>query len=730
MQPSREAIEEFRNPVISNFDKSEQDLRIYCSRHLKKLFNPFNKNTQKDFDQEEIDLSLDFLTHVLKKEVSEERLQELDQKFYSAFEQYLTTSRLYLGSVLNGIERLSSLFEPFLKKAIYIYFRTDKWPGKKTPLWYAGTDQILKTLGFIKVNIKNDNDDYWAKQSCDQAILRLEFETRHKGVHESHFYTLEKVEKIANSIIASYFLISLFLVSKEKIRKDFLDNLEIRNLSHLLKSKTTAYSSTGSLLTKKEHLKLYKYRNWIEIEDASLKFLFINYLAGNGPIFFWIKDIEKRRLISWAREFLKSSNEDIRKNAVRFLIFLGKPFSLNYLKNLFLEYELKDEYVAYIKKFGTRKDLDLLLTLSKKKKFEEVCYAAKEASFNFLTLRHTGILKKLAYSTSIDKRLLFERVTLREASKEYLKKYRADMFSRDSYKRLVAIYSLGTIGDSKDLKEFKDKFNKKRLNRYLKEAYLKSIVRLLVKSGDTNKTVRYINQRINFIAKTAILALPEVFIVSNLKDLLKLYIKHPYEVGKKVYEFTKKDFINSIQEILTHTPLDNRARDLVLSLCKIGDSNVFDFLMKLFMDYTDEIYFWNSVFMARSMSKIVSDKNKNLLKKIVFSDEFWKYYGERRPQKRMPVKNYKNVYFINRLTGITYPAIANYNDLRTLKKMLSHMYKITAESAARRIGSLAKEKDIDSIIESALKKDADYIVKNFVTCLCEIDKNIYQQKEK
>lgn len=79
---SKESIEEYKNPVISNFDKSEQDLRIYCSRHLKKLFNPFNKDTQKDFDQEEIDLSLDSLTHVLKKEVSEERLQGLDQKFY------------------------------------------------------------------------------------------------------------------------------------------------------------------------------------------------------------------------------------------------------------------------------------------------------------------------------------------------------------------------------------------------------------------------------------------------------------------------------------------------------------------------------------------------------------------------------------------------------------------------------------------------------------------------
>ena len=103
--------------VDTNFDKAEQGLRIYCSRHLGKIFNPFSKDIYRDFSREEIDLSLDFLTHVLRKEIDEPRLQELDEKFYSAFEQYLTTSRLYFGSVLNGIEGLSSLFEPFLKKA-------------------------------------------------------------------------------------------------------------------------------------------------------------------------------------------------------------------------------------------------------------------------------------------------------------------------------------------------------------------------------------------------------------------------------------------------------------------------------------------------------------------------------------------------------------------------------------------------------------------------------------
>lgn len=713
--------------VNINFDKSEQDLRVYCSRHLKKLFNPFNKNVQRDFSQEEIDLSLDFLTHVLKKEIDEPRLQELDQKFYSAFEQYLTTSRLYFGAVLNGIERLSSLFEPFLKKIVYIYFKTRRLSDTKTPLCHASIDQILNTLGFIQAEIKNDKDEYWAKQPFEQSIFRLEYVTRHKGVHESHFYTLEQVEKILNSIIASYFLVSFFLVSKKDIRKDFLDKLEVRNLSYLIKSKTASYLGTGSLLTQKEHIKLYKYRTEIEINNDLLKFLFINYLAGNGPIFFWIKDIEKKKLVSWAKEFLKSPNEDIQRNAIRFLIFLGKLFSLNYLKKLFLEYELKEEYATYIKKFGTRQDIDLFIALSQKKKLEEVRYAAREACINFLTMRHIKKLEKMAYSANLDNRLLFEKIILKNTVKENLEKYRVDTTSRDIYKRLVAIYSLGIVGDFNDLQKFKNEFKKKRLNRHLREAYLKSIVRLLVKFEDMDNVIKYINRRSHFIAKTAILALPEYFIKNHLTDLLKIYNKHPYEIGNRVCEFTKKEFIKPIEEILAQTVLDNRVRYLVLSLCKVGDYNVFEFLMKLFMDYIDEIDFWNHAYIAKSMSRMVSDKNKKLLRKIISSDEFWRYYGEKRSKnKRMPVKDYRNVYFIKRLVGIIYPVIASYSDLNTLKKMLSHPYKMTAVSAAKRIGFLAEEKDLNSIVDTALKEDSDYILSNFVTCLCEIDKNIYK----
>lgn len=719
-------MNEVEKATNTDFDKTEQNLRTYCLRHLKKLSNPFNKDIYRHFTQEEIELSLDFLVHILKKEVSEPRLQELDQKFYSAFEQYLVTSRLYLGAVLNGIERLSSLFEPFLKKVVYIYFKTKKQSGSKSPLWHAGIDQIINNLGLIKASIKNDKNTYWIKQPYDQGIFRLEYVTRHKGVHESHFYTLEEVEKIANSIIASYFLISFFLVTKKEIRRDFLENLEIRNLSRLLEAKTSSYQNTGDLLSPKEHINLYKYRTSMKVDDNSLKFLFINYLAGNGPIFFWIKNIEKKRLISWAREFLKSPNGDIQRNAVRFLVSLGESFAINYLTKLFLEYRLKEEYVTYIEKFGTRKDLDLFITLSKKRKFEEVSYAAKESCVKFLTPRHIKKLEKMAYSANIDNRLLFERVVIKNITKKHLNQYRKDANSKDAYKRLIAIYSLGIIGTCDDLKEFERKFNKKRINRYLREAYLKSIVRLLIKLGNDESVIKYINRRSHFIAKTAILALSENFIESNFRQLLKLYYKHPKEVNNEIYEFSKKEFIKPIEKILNRINLDNRARYLVLALCKVGDHKVFYYLMKLFMNYGDEINFWNHVYIARSMLKITSEKNKNLLKKIVFSDEFWKYYGKKRPKNRMSVKDYRNIYFINRLTGIIYPAIASYGDLRTLKKMLSHRYDVTAMSAAKRIGILAKEKDIDSIIDSALKKDEEDIVKNFVVCLREIDKNVYQ----
>jgi hypothetical protein len=126
------------------------------------------------------------------------------------------------------------------------------------------------------------------------------------------------------------------------------------------------------------------------------------------------------------------------------------------------------------------------------------------------------------------------------------------------------------------------------------------------------------------------------------------------------------------------------------------------------------------------MSRIASEKNKSLLIKIISLKEFWRYYGKDGPTKdRIPVKNYNNVYFIKRITGITYPVIANYSDLNILKKMLSHAYELTALSAAKSIGVLAQKKDIISIVEAALKEENDFILRNFVTCLCEIDRNIY-----
>lgn len=665
---------------------------------------------------------------MLRQEIDEPRLQEIDQKFYSAFEQYLTTSRLFLGSVLNGIERLSGLFEPFLKKAVYIYFKERDWPGKNVPLWHAGIDQILRTLGFIKVNIKNDKNEYWARQSCEQAIFRLEYVTRHKGVHESHLYTLEEVEKIANSIIASYFLVSFCLVSNEEIKKNFLANKEVRDLSDLIRSKTASYPSTGSLLTPKEHIKIYKYRDRIAVSDDSLRFLFINYLAGNGPIFFWIKDVERNKLVSWAKELLKSTNEDIKRNAVRFLILLGEPFSLSYLKALFFEYKLQGEYAIYIREYGTPKDLDLLLALSKRSKFEEVRYAATDACINFLNMRHIDRLEKMACSTNINNRLLFEKVVLKNATNKCLRRYRADVANRKNYKRLVAIYSLGIVGTKEDLQTIKNEFKKKKINRYAKEACLKSIVRILLKYGDEKTVLKYLKKRDNLIAKSTISALPQGFVDKHLINLLDIYNKHPNEVASKLYELSKKEFIEPIKEILSKQVLDNRSRPLVLALCRVGDHDAYDYLMRLFMECVDQISFWNPVYIGKSMSKIASEKNKSLLIKIISLKEFWEYYGRDGSTKnRIPVKNYDNAYFIKRIVGITYPAIANYSDLNTLKKMVSHDYELTALSAAKKIGALAQEKDIISIVEAALKEENDSTLKNYVGCLCETDKNIYSK---
>lgn len=711
------------------YSKSAQDLREYCSKYVKRLTNPFNNNIARELKQEELDLALDFFIFILKEDLPEPRLKEIYQKFHSAFQQYLSTSRIYLASILNAIERLSTLFEPFLKKVVYIYFNNRKMPRKRKPLWHGTMEQILNTLNFVKSDIKNDKKEYWVKQPYDQAILRLEYVTRHKGVHEAHIYTLEEIERIANAVIASYVLISLILVYRKEIKKDFFTNIEVKNLLNLIQSKASGYPSTGSLLTIKEHFKLYKYRAYFSFDINILKYLFINYLARNGPIFYWIRKMDKKLLSSWCAEFTKSTNEEIQRNAIRCLIQFGKEFPITYLKDCFLSYELQDEYAKYIQRFSTKNDVDVLFTLFKKQKFEEVSKVAREELVSLTTFRHKRMLGKLALSTKRVNRLLFEDIVLKNVSRGKIDKYKRDLYSKDIIKRLISVYSSGALGNNEILGTFINDIKRKRLNFYLREACHKSITRLLFKGKYYEKVKKKICNRNNFIAETTITCLPKISVKYYFKDLLNVYEKHPYEVGQKIYNNMEKKFIPYIKKKLSAITLDNNSRNLVLCLCKVGTEKEFDFLIRLFLKYPEKIELWYPVYVARCMSKIAEAKNKKIMTKIISSPEFWKYYGrERSKGKRIPIKNYENIYFIKRIIGIVFPAVATRNDFSMLKRMLSHEYKLTAISAARSIGNLTREADLELIIDNALHQDKDWLLENYVSCVCEIDKNIYWNK--
>lgn len=119
-----------------------------------------------------------------------------------------------------------------------------------------------------------------------QAILRRGFTFRHRGVHESRILALWELEAAAYAVIGQYLVVCLCLVRDPQLRKPLRYLTEKTRAIHLLRDRVRSFPITNNLLSKKEHVLLYKYRQEFEPDASEKKFLFLNSLAGRGPIAF------------------------------------------------------------------------------------------------------------------------------------------------------------------------------------------------------------------------------------------------------------------------------------------------------------------------------------------------------------------------------------------------------------------------------------------------------------
>jgi hypothetical protein len=708
-----------------------QDFADYCRNFYNILKHPFYLYKEEKIDEEKLEEALTLFEYILDKHVSVNRLQNIKERFISAFEKYLYTSRIEIGALCNNIEKLSSILDPFLKKLCFLFYPDLNFQKgtKSIPLWHTSNfSDILKELAICTCDLKNSSFVYWYKQNCKQAMLRIAFVSRHKSVHESYRYNLVELERIAYSVIGTYIIACVKILEDNKIRNKFSNMILQGKLIRLLKYKTEAFDTTTSLLSKEEFLNIYLFRENIILDEKEINFLFLNYFAENGPIFFWLKNISKKVLVEWAKSYIEKefSNKIIKKNVIRYLVKNGESFEFKLLNNTFNYYEEKEELAHYIQKFAKLRDLDILFKLYLRSKAEEIVEASAEVLSKII--REENQIYALIQSKSEKKRILLEKIIRELADKSKLFYYRNFINIKDQLKQIYLIYLLGEVGEKDDIYLIKNWLLERRSNKKITYVARYAITRIACKTKNYILVKKLIHTNRKILKDASLNAITRYGLNGKVKEIINLNIEKSVQ-NQVLARISNYEDLPIIKECLKGIKLNNIARPLILTICKYGGSEEFDFLLQLFLAYSDDIEFYNHVRIATEMGNLC---NRNIhlkkLKKIISSPDFWSYLKDNRPANKINIKKYENLPLVRRIVAYGFSKIASNREKNLLRKLLEHYYSWISHISMACFVKFSNKNDLKLLIKYSLDNINDFEEEktgNLIKVICAIDEKIY-----
>ena len=230
--------------------------------------------------------------------------------------------------------------------------------------------------------------------------------------------------------------------------------LEAKMYRELLVSRASAYAQTGSLLTAREHLHIYRHRADILCGETEVELLLRGYLACTGPVFYWASHYGRTRLIAWTRTLINQLDAFGRARAYSLLVRLGDTPSLEELTDAWSEWEYRHELAADLGRVATREDVDRLVRLHRSDT-PEVSRAAKEALVRLIAVDDDELLDRLAKSRSPRTELLFWSIATNAVRKRRLDRTQSLRYlrARERWRQLLGINALSEVGTADDVFE-------------------------------------------------------------------------------------------------------------------------------------------------------------------------------------------------------------------------------------------------------------------------------------
>lgn len=678
----------------------------FCSAYLATVPHPFGGGSRIRFSSSELQQAVACVRLVIVSPVSEARLADLRERFDNAFQDYLQTPRDQQGALINSVERLAQLVEPYLKKLILMFY-----PNKNVrsgngvkPLWHYRTDKILTELKLVRGNLKNNHDAYWRSRPAEEAVWRIASVSRHKGTHEAHNITLPDIEKIAISVSTSLLLAARHALNDPQSGAQMHGELqEALRFRELIAVRTKTFPVTHDLPTVIEMLRLYRSRQHISADDSQAQLLFRAYCAGQGPAFAFLQGRTPRQLIRWAYDISSDSDKSSARGAAAFLLAAGSYIPLRRIQELFTDYRHRLRLAEYIPRVANRRDFDILWQIILRHKSPRVRSAATSAFSKLVLKTDNQWLSRISRSTSPNIRPLWLMTTAKLARETNIKRNRRNLYSRSPYIRQIAALGIGITGDKTDIGKLR-KVSKSKRDKRTKTCAIMGLAMLAARTKDYTLIHRLLLKEPVWVAKAAAEGIGLLKNPEYTKDLAAAFKRAPSEVAGALELGSSPRLRTSIRRLIQNSKCDAVGRLLVLALCHCAGRGDFVFLLHHLAQY-NEIIHWDAYEIMQEVA-VMAKKSKAagvLIRQWLRSSEFWEYFPEgEKPKDYLPVKRHENLVITKGIIGLAFGELAGRSDRTKILHMLRHGYWAVNRGGANALIRLADINDIQRLVNQAI----------------------------
>ena len=510
----------------------------------------------------------------------------------------------------------AGIYPPFVQIAISHFYEHKDSEGIYHSQKYYSAGQSRRIIGeFLMNQLKYLGQEVEIGKSILIALVSSYATKTQKSIED---ISRECLLPIANVQSALNRLIDLRLARKVdgtyEIAHDFLaqtvfselvslSEREAKKFKDILLSRAAAYDDTKACLTRAEHLHIYRFRNKILCTDPEVRLLIVSYLTGNGPVAYWAKKYSKAQLRDWIRHLIPDSEVEFRQAAYRFLIKLGDRPQLSVLAELFSGYKQQVELSAYINDLATSADIDLLVSLNRKRT-EDVVRASEAALTRILTLSDAEPLERMALSKSRNTALAFEHLSLEIGKSISLTDIREGLKLVRALEKIVICTCVASQRRGRGSAEVAENPAPKSIPKD-QGLVTKSITRLSLRLGHSDIIQANLHAGDRFIVEKTLEAVDSPSRFPTIGDLFSFYETYPLLSAMAIYKACVPSDRRRLRQILSKVRLEPTARELVYALCKVGKEDDFQFLFFLLYNYDGEISFWVSTRSCREDIKSV-----------------------------------------------------------------------------------------------------------------------------